>query len=176
MNKLPILLDVIILLAVTTAGFFDFRWKRIPNWLVLATMLVALIWHTATDGLPGLWMSAAGLLVGIGILFPFFLVRGMGAGDVKFFGAVAAAVTFKYVFSVLFFAAMIAGAMAVGRIIWEKAVIVTLLRMVDLFNWFGRGNLKPHPIMSVANTSALAVPFGVSIAVGTWLFIFFGMR
>src|SRR5260370_17394143 len=98
MTKLPILLDVIILLAVTTAAFFDFRWKRIPNWLVLATMLVALIWHTSTDGLTGLWMSAAGLLVGITILFPFFLVRGMCARDVKFFVALSAPSSCHYPF------------------------------------------------------------------------------
>ena len=168
--------DALILLAATTAGFFDLRWKRIPNWLVLATILLSLTWHGAVGGLSGLWMSVAGLLVGTAILFPFFLLRGMGAGDVKFFGALAAAVTYKYVFTVLFFSAIIAGTMALLRIIWEKAVIVTLLRLFDLFKWFGSGNLKPHPVMSLANTSALAVPFGVSIAIATWIFIFFASR
>lgn len=168
--------DALILLAVTTAGFFDLRWKRIPNWLVLATIVLSLTWHAAVGGLSGLWMSVAGLLVGTAILFPFFLIRGMGAGDVKFFGALAAAVTYKYVFTVLFFSAIIAGAMALMRIIWEKAVIVTLLRLLDLLKWFGRGNLKPHPVLSLANTSALAVPFGVSMAAGTWIFILFGKQ
>ena len=81
------MLDALILIAATTAGFFDLRWKRIPNWLVLATIVLSLTWHGAVGGLSGLWMSVAGLLVGTAILFPFFLIRGMGAGDVKLFGA-----------------------------------------------------------------------------------------
>lgn len=170
------MMDAFTLVAVTTAGIWDLRCKRIPNWLVLATAVFSLSWHAATNGLTGLWMSAAGLLVGIAILFPFFLLRGMGAGDVKFFGALAAAVTYKYVLSVLLFSAIIAATMAIMRIVWEKAVIVTLIRLVDLVGWFGRGHLKPHPVMNLANTSALAVPFGVSMAVGTWIFILFGRQ
>lgn len=167
---------LIILIASTSAAVCDLRWRRIPNWLVVATILLSLIWHGSVGGLRGLWMSAAGLLVGTAVLLPLFLLRGMGAGDVKFFGALSAAVTYKYVFTVLLISAIIAGLMALFTIFFGKAFIATLRNLASLFGWFLRGNLKPHPVVSLANKSALAVPFGVSMAAAAWLFVLFGTQ
>jgi prepilin peptidase CpaA len=165
---------LIILIASTSAAVCDLRWRRIPNWLVVATMLLSLIWHTAVGGLSGLWMSAAGLFVGIAVLLPLFLLRGMGAGDVKFFGALSAAVTYKYVFTVLLISAIIAGIMALFTVLWGRVFIATLRNLADLLGWLLRGHFKPHPVVSLANKSALALPFGVSMAAAAWLFILFG--
>ena len=169
------MLNVFVLVAATTAGIFDLRWKRIPNWLVLVTVLTALVWHTVMGGWAGLWMSVAGLLVGTAILLPFFLLRGLGAGDVKFFGALSAAVTFKYVFTFFFFSAVIAGVMALVRIIWGQAITATLRRFAGLVSWFGRGHLSPHPTLNLANPGVVAVPFAVSIAAAAWIVVLFGM-
>ena len=66
-------------MSATTAGYFDLKWHRVPNWLVGLTMVLALTWHAAVAGLTGLWSSLTGLLLGTGLLFPLFLLRGMGA-------------------------------------------------------------------------------------------------
>ncbi|MFY9570661.1 MAG: A24 family peptidase [Blastocatellia bacterium] len=165
---------VLILLSATTAGILDFRWQRIPNWLVLATLATSLTWHTAVNGLNGLWMSVAGLLLGTAILFPLFVVRGMGAGDVKLFGALGAAVTFKNVLTLFVISALIAGVMALVRALWARALIVTVVNALGMVDRMVRRPLRPHPVLSIDNPNALTIPFGVSVALATWVFVFFG--
>jgi prepilin peptidase CpaA len=165
-----------LLLSATTAAYFDLRWRRIPNWLVAATVALSLGWHTWSRGWDGLLLSGGGLLAGMALLFPLFLLRGMGAGDVKFFGAIGAAVTYKHVLSVFVIAALIAGAMALFRVLAARAFVATLANIVDILNRFLHGRLSPHPIVSLANEQALVIPFGVSVAVATWLFVLLGAQ
>jgi prepilin peptidase CpaA len=139
-------------------------------------MVLSLGWHTWSNGWDGLLLSGGGLLAGIALLFPLFLLKGMGAGDVKFFGAIGAAVTYKQILSVFVIAALIAGIMALFRVLAARAFVATLANIVDILNRFLHGRLSPHPIVSLANEKALAIPFGVSVAVATWVFVLMGAK
>ena len=170
------MLTVFILLSATTAAYFDLRWRRIPNWLVGTTIVVSLLVHSWLSGWDGLLTSGAGLLAGMALLLPLFLLKGMGAGDVKFFGAIGAAVTYKHVLAVFVIAALIAGGMALFRVLIARAFVVTLANIADILNRFLHGRFSPHPIAGLANENALVIPFGVSVAAATWLFIFLGAQ
>jgi len=166
----------IIVISATTAGILDFREQRIPNWLVILTIAMSFVYHVATAGVSGLWSSVLGLLIGTAILFPLFLLRGMGGGDVKFFGALGAAVTYKYVFVVLFLSVVVAGALALVRIFYERAVLSTLANTGRLIGRMARGRFTPHPLWNITNKEALSVPFGVAIAIASWIFLFMKLR
>jgi prepilin peptidase CpaA len=170
------MLTVFILLSATTAAYFDFRWRRIPNWLVVATIVLSFVWHTWTGGWDGLLMSGAGLLVGVALLLPLYLLKGMGAGDVKFFAAIGTALTFKHILTVFVFAALIAGGMALFRVLVARAMVATLSNIVDIINRFLHGRFGPHPVAGLANENALVIPFGVSVAAATWLFVLLGAK
>lgn len=60
----------------------DWKSYKIPNWTVLCTLIVGLIWNFARTGLKGLFTALVGMLIPL-ILFPLFAVRMLGAGDVK---------------------------------------------------------------------------------------------
>ena len=81
-----ILLGILILLA----AFFDIRFRRIPNWLVLAGIVAGFAWNGSSTGLSGLGRAAAGLGLGFALYFPLYLLRARGAGDVKLLAAVGA--------------------------------------------------------------------------------------
>jgi prepilin peptidase CpaA len=166
----------IILISATTAGILDLREQRIPNWLVILTIAVSLVFYGALGGVHGLWSSALGMLIGVAVLFPLFLLRGMGAGDVKFFGALGAAVTYKYVFVVLFISVVVAAALALFRIFYERALLSTLANMGRLISWLGRGHFTPHPLLNITSKGALSVPFGVAIAIASWIFLLVKLR
>ena len=170
------MLTVFILLSVTVAAYFDFRWRRIPNWLVGATIILSLAWHTWSSGWDGLLMSGGGLLAGMALLLPLYLLKGMGAGDVKLFGAIGAAVTLEHVVAVFVFAALIAGGMALFRVLLARAFVATLSNIVDILNRFLHGRFGPHPVAGLTNENALVIPFGVSVAAATWLFVLLGSK
>ena len=72
------------------ASWTDLQQHRIPNVLSLGGILLALALQTWVSGVSGLATGLAGAAVGIGILLPFYMLKGMGAGDVKLMGAVGA--------------------------------------------------------------------------------------
>lgn len=80
------LASISLLLWLIAIAVMDLRQRKVRNWMVLlglATGLAALFGHaqpfgvTTLDGLVGMLLAFAALL-------PFYLLRAMGAGDVKF--------------------------------------------------------------------------------------------
>jgi prepilin peptidase CpaA len=81
---------VIVTCIVVVACVFDVRTRRIPNVLTLSGAVAGLLYHLATSGLGGLQTAAAGWMLGLLLLLPYFALGGMGGGDVKLVAALGA--------------------------------------------------------------------------------------
>src|ERR1043166_8914858 len=81
-----ILLGILVAIAAT----YDIRYRRIPNWLVLAGIVAGSLWNLSASGWSGRGRSAAGLGLGFILYFPLYLLRARGAGDVKLLAAAGA--------------------------------------------------------------------------------------
>jgi prepilin peptidase CpaA len=84
------MLFVVVLIVGLPAIWIDTRQHRIPNKLVLATLAMGLgfqFWH---QGPHGLLAALGGIAVGMLLFLPIHIVGAMGAGDVKFMGALGA--------------------------------------------------------------------------------------
>lgn len=80
-------LSLLLVIACVT----DVRARRIPNWLVAAILVGGVLVTTAFDPvIPGVLRAMAGVAVGLAIWLPGWLLRMMGAGDVKLFAAAGA--------------------------------------------------------------------------------------
>src|SRR5436190_21606514 len=75
-----------------TITYMDVRYRRIPNKLVLLTLLSGVALHTFFEGWQGLLASLSGMALAFGIMFLLHLFGTMGAGDVKLFAAIGAVV------------------------------------------------------------------------------------
>ena len=77
-------LELILLLLVCQAAASDLAWRRIPNVLVLAGLLLALGLHWRLGGAAALLAQGlAGAGVGLLLFLPLYALGGMAAGDVK---------------------------------------------------------------------------------------------
>ena len=81
---------VVLASGLAVAVIIDCRSRRIPNVLVFTLAGLGLILSLASDGPGGSVASLGGLLVGLGVLLPFWLLGGFGAGDVKLMAAAGA--------------------------------------------------------------------------------------
>ncbi len=64
-------------------GLADARTRRVPNRLVAILALAGLAFSALAAPVPrGLWIGAAGMLVGLAIWLPSWLLHLLGAGDV----------------------------------------------------------------------------------------------
>jgi len=91
MTVLPPILQILLALLVVTAAVFDLRFRRIPNWLTFPAILVGFGMNAFLYEWTGVRSAAFGLGLAFLIYFPLYLLRGMGAGDVKLMGAVGGA-------------------------------------------------------------------------------------
>lgn len=77
-------LELILLCLVCQAAASDLAWRRVPNVLVLAGLLLALALHWRLGGAAALLGQAlAGGAVGLLLFLPMYALGGMAAGDVK---------------------------------------------------------------------------------------------
>jgi prepilin peptidase CpaA len=72
------------------ASVEDLRSRTISNWLCLAGFTAGLIAHAVMDGWSGLFDSFLGSLIGFGVFLIFYLLGGMGGGDIKLMAAFGA--------------------------------------------------------------------------------------
>ena len=83
-------LSVFFLLIPLTALiiYFDVRYRRIPNKLVLAALLAGCAINTFWNGWSGLLASIEGCLAAFGLMLLLQFFGALGAGDVKLFAAI----------------------------------------------------------------------------------------
>lgn len=81
---------VVLFCLLVSAAVIDVRSHRIPNRLVLAGLAFGLVYSAFVPfwGKHGFLWSLGGAAIGLGVLFPLWLLRMMGAGDVKLMAAV----------------------------------------------------------------------------------------
>ena len=83
-------LEVIVIIFLLAAVIYDFIDHRIPNAITLVATATGVLSHLYLGGLQGAGLSLGGFGLGLIFLLPFYLLGGMGAGDVKMMGAIGA--------------------------------------------------------------------------------------
>jgi prepilin peptidase CpaA len=96
---------------VIGAAAYDIPYRRIPNWLTATGVLLGIGMNMFLyQGWPGLRISLGGLALGFGAYFMLYVLRAMGAGDVKLMAAVGAMVGWQDWVGIFVLTAIIGGA------------------------------------------------------------------
>jgi len=156
-------------LVAAIAGYTDYRWPRIPNWLTVPGLVLGIAVNAIARGWTGTKESLLGAGLGLLILLPFVLVRSLGAGDWKLVGALGAFLGPQHLITVLFATLLIAGVMALVLIIWKKRVRQTFRNIGRLLAALVSLHL-PEKDVSLDNPEALKIPFGIALAISMILY------
>lgn len=159
------------LVVLSVATFTDLRSRRIPNWLVFPYWLAGIVVQGVLFGWHGIGQSLAGAGIAIGVFGLFFLLGGMGAGDVKLLAAAGAWIGPKQMLFALIFTALVGGVIVV---IWAAlgGFLLDLFKGTgDLMAGWKRGTLR-DPEVTIENPKRRKIPYAPAIAMGT-LFSFF---
>ncbi len=149
------------------AAFHDARSRRIPNQLTLTAIAAGFGARAAFGGWLGLESALWGALLAGGIFFLFFVVGGMGGGDVKLMAAIGAWVGVGQVTPILLAAALAGGVLAIIYMVADGSVLRTLRNTVVLAQHHLASGFHPHPELNIQESGTTRVPFGVAIAAGT---------
>jgi prepilin peptidase CpaA len=154
------------LLASAAAVVTDVRSRRIPNTLTFGAAAVALVFALVTDGRSGFGIAAAGWLTGAALFFPFFALRGMGAGDVKLLAAIGAWLGPSQVLWVGIFAAMAGGVLAIAVSLARGYLKTAFSNLWLIFTHWRVAGVQPVPGLTLTDTRAPRLAYAVPVAVG----------
>ncbi|HUY12631.1 MAG TPA: A24 family peptidase [Terriglobia bacterium] len=149
------------------AGWIDVRSHKIPNWLTVSGFVLGLVTSAALTGREGAESSLLGAALALVLLLPAVLLRGLGAGDWKLMGALGACLGPWRVTMVLLMSAVVAGMMAVVQVIRENRVKETAINTMTLLHGIFIFGARPSSPISLDSPGALALPFGVAVAIAT---------
>jgi prepilin peptidase CpaA len=165
---MPVIMEIALVALVISAAWSDLRTRRIPNWITVPGALMGFalqVWHA---GLSGALASLAGAGLGLGIFMAFYMAGGMGAGDVKLFGAVGAFVGPQALIIVFVVTGLLGGIAAAVLAAARGRLRDTLERTGRLMLDWGRWRGKEGPeALDAADPDSLRLPYGAVIAGGT---------
>jgi prepilin peptidase CpaA len=158
---------LLIPLAVFIA-YYDIRYRRIPNILVLATMLSGLLINLSLYGRQGALISLGGAALGLGVMLVMHVFGALGAGDVKLFSAICAVVGYPLVLPTFCVVILLGGVLGIITMIRAQRVAATMHGVsLILTGLFLPGRKVPR--ISVPADRSHTIPYGVAITLGSLL-------
>ena len=126
------------------ASIEDLAFRRVSNWIPAAGLVCGLCWHTAVAGWRGVLTAAAGAAAGFGVFLIFYLLGGMGGGDVKLMAGLGSLLGAGRMVEAALWTAAAGGLMAVGYLAFRA--------------------LRRKP-----GQDAESIPYAPAIVIGAWL-------
>ncbi|CAN7602617.1 A24 family peptidase [Variovorax paradoxus] len=153
---------------------YDFRKRRVPNWLVLAGSVLALAaLSIGTQPFGISWTAAAtGAAAGFGFLLLFYVAGLMGAGDVKFAGALGLWVGLSALIPIWVIASLLAALHSVLWLVlrrWPSFPRLYLLLSDQRPATVDEGNVRSHG-------RARFIPYAAYLALATVVWMVWGRQ
>ena len=167
MPAMPTIIEIALIAFVCVAAWSDVRTRKIPNSITVSGAVAGLVLHILYAGVYGAIQSLAGATLGLAIFIALYAAGGMGAGDVKLFGAVGAFAGPQALILVFVFTGLLGGIAGVALALWRGRLRQTLFRAGEIL--MGVSRLRWQQVGEATGPDSLRLPYGAVIAGGTLL-------
>lgn len=149
------------------AAITDVRARRIPNRLTYSAMVAGLILQGILYGWKGMLLGVEGGLLFGGLFMLFYMIRAMGAGDVKLAAALGSIVGISATLPVMLATVWAGAALAICFMVLSGRVVETLRNTLWVTEFHVQHGLQVHPVVNLDNPAGGRMPYGLAFAVGT---------
>lgn len=171
----------ILMLAVllSLAMLSDLKRRKIPNKLTVTFVLIGIIFNSIIDFPYGILSAIVGIVVGFLVFFLPYLMKTMGAGDVKLMAAIGALTNWNTIIYVALFTAIAGGLITIVAKVAQGGMSRTLRRTGKLFLFYFfivAAVIFPLPTMrsriekyriDTSDKKNDYIPYALAIAAGT---------
>ena len=147
--------------------YMDVRYRRIPNKLVLVTLVGGITLNTLFGGTHGLVVSLGGFALAFALMFFLHAFGTMGAGDVKLFAAIGAINGISLVLPTLLVVALTGGVMAIVKMVYSGRAKTTMFGVLQFFYGLLPGQTVPR--FAIPADRSYTLPYAVPICFGSLL-------
>ena len=171
----PVVMKLLLLVPLAISViYYDVRFRRIPNKLVLAALVAGLAINIGFGGAAGALSSVGGFAVAFVPMFLMHVFGAMGAGDVKLFAAIGAVVGLALVPLTFVVVVMLGAVLAFYSMIRSRTVFSTLHGVLRIFVGVLPGWEMPR--FSLPPDRRHTIPYGVAIMLGSVIAVAFFRR
>jgi len=141
----------------------DLARRRIANWIPAAALAGGFGWQIGQNGIwPGVGYAAGGAAVGFVVFLVFYLMGGMGGGDVKLMAGFGALLGVSGVLWAALLTAAVGGILAVCALAWKA-----LRRMLGATSPAVEVSAGGGEVPAAAEKET--IPYAPAITLGVWL-------
>lgn len=168
---MTLVLPALMLVLLGLAVFTDLTTRRIPNALTAGGLLLALGLR-ALPGDPGLVDGLLAGVVALGFALPFFLLGGLGGGDVKLMTMTGAFLGLDALPIAGLMMGGVGAGMALVAILRRGKTRVAARNLFNFFATFGRSSFTGwkgsggEAVLHMKTPGAITLPYAVAIAAG----------
>jgi prepilin peptidase CpaA len=151
----------IAILVGLAAAIDDLARRHIANWIPAAALAGGFGWQIGQGGWPGALTALGGTMAGFAVFLVFYLLGGMGGGDVKLMAGFGALLGAGRLLEAALWTAGVGGILAIGVIAWRA-----------LRRWPGHEGLPEgggKAVDTAARAREASIPYAPAIALGVWL-------
>lgn len=145
----------------------DVKSRRIPNVLTFGAAAAGIVAHGILGGPSGFLTGAWGWLAGTALFLPFFLLGGMGGGDVKLLAALGAWLGPRDTFWLAIYASMAGGVMAIVVALANGYLKTALRNIVNLVTYWCLAGPRPHAALTLERGEGPRLAYALPIFAGT---------
>jgi prepilin peptidase CpaA len=156
----------------------DLRSRKIPNWLNLSACILGFGLNTFLTHAAGFKLAGEGVGLALLVYLPLYLIRAMGAGDVKFMAGIGALIGPENWLEVFLITAILGGVASLCLIVARNRLHATLSNLSTITTELLAGRMPFHrdPSLDVRDKRALGLPHGTIIAISVCIFLVFLCR
>jgi prepilin peptidase CpaA len=170
--------EVLVALGIGVAASGEDIWRRnISNWIPLAGLVCGLVLQVAKQGWLGLAYWAGGAVAGFCVFLLFYMLGGMGGGDVKLMAGFGAVLGPVRLLEAALWTAGIGGIMAAAAVcfyeirkLYRRAHARAAADKTDSGDRTGGGRMVGGPVGAAAYAKDDAyIPYAPAITLGAWV-------
>ena len=159
-------ISVIAVIIASIAAVIDVREGRIPNKLTYPGFVLGVLLQADFWGWKGVLSALLGGAMFGGLFLVFYIIRAMGAGDVKLAATLGCLVGASASLNLMAATAFAGGILALIHMVRARRVAATLRNTLSVLVFHGRFGLRAHPTVNLGNPEALRMPYGLAFAAG----------
>ncbi len=114
------MLSLLVVALGCAAVFDDLRRHAVSNWITVPVLAAGLLVQGVESGFPGLARAAGGAALGLAVFLVFYLLGGMGGGDIKLMAAFGALLGPLGILVAALFAAISGALIAAFWLLWNR--------------------------------------------------------
>jgi len=161
---LLIIKSIILVIVLLVATITDLTKNKVYNWLTFPAIILGLALNLFENGMLGCWQSASGLVIGGIVFLPLFLLKGMGAGDIKLMSVIGSFMGVIFVINSAIYIAILGGVIAIVMLIIKGKLLDMLKNISNICLSSFMPKFSVHK-----SVNKETIPYAVVISLGTVL-------